>query len=97
MTKRISNGFLLATILGALPLVGGIGAIVLNWRFHYGEPVLGSAVAAVAGALLIFLAVCAENAGRWQKRLAIARDTLVVLFCIGLLLILALILIGPLH
>jgi uncharacterized membrane protein HdeD (DUF308 family) len=95
--KPLSTSLLLSTILGALPIVAGVGSIVLDLQYHYGDPLLGPGLAALSGVLLIVLAIFAENPGPWRRAFMIARDSLILLFCIGLLLLLLLLLVGPLH
>jgi uncharacterized membrane protein HdeD (DUF308 family) len=95
--KPISTSLLLSTILGALLIVGGVGSIVLDLTYHYGDPLLGPILVALLGVLLIVLAIFAENPGPWRRAFVIARDSLILLFCIGLLLLLLRLLIGPLH
>ena len=97
MKKSLSTSLVLATILGSLPLVGGLTAIVFNFRYHDGESILGSCVAVALGLVLIVIAVLSESSGSHQRAFAIARDVLIALFCLGLILVFLLILIGPLH
>ena len=97
MKKPLSTSLVLATILGSLPLVGGLTAIVFNFRYHYGESILGSCAAIALGMLLIVIAVLSENPGSHQRIFAIARNVLIGLLCLGLILVFLLILIGPLH
>jgi uncharacterized membrane protein HdeD (DUF308 family) len=97
MNKPVSTSLVLATILGSLLLVGGLTAIVFNFRYHYGESIIGSFAAITLGLLLIVMAFLSESPGPHQRTFAIARDVLIALFCLGLILVLLLILIGPLH
>ena len=97
MKKSVSTSLLLAMMLGALPLTGGLTAIVFNFRYHYGESILGPCVAVAVGLLLIVIAVLSDSPGPRQRWFVIARDLLIGLLCVGLVLVLLLILIGSLH
>ena len=97
MKKSISTPVVLATILGTLPFIGGLTAILFNLRYHYHESALGPSVGVSIGLLLIVLALLSENPGPYQRMLVIARNALVLLFCAVALLALVVILVGPLH
>ena len=89
-------GFLVATALAALAIVGGAGAIFLEVRDHTNH-FLGPAIEASLGIALLTLAVTAESSGRARKIAVVVRNSLIVLFAVIIVLIFVLMAIGPLH
>jgi hypothetical protein len=97
MKKPISTSLVLATMLGSLALVGGLTAIFFNVRYHYRESVFGPCVAIAVGLFFIVIAIRGENPSPRRRWLVIVRNLLIGLFSVGIVLVLLLILIGPLH
>jgi hypothetical protein len=91
-----STDLVLATILGALAIVGGFGSIFFDLRDRE-RLTAGPLVAGIIGVMLILVAVMSERPGSRQKVFVILRNSLILVFCIGLALAFLLFLIGPLH
>jgi len=96
VNKTPSTDLILAAILGTLAIVAGVSSVFFSLRDR--EPLTsGPLVAGIVGAMLILAAFMSERPGSWQKVFVLVRNSLILVFCIGLALAFLLFLIGPLH
>jgi hypothetical protein len=89
-------GFFVATCFAALAIVSGAGLIFIEYRDHTNQ-FLGPAVMSAVGIALLVLAFFAEKRGRGHKIFVGLRNSILVLFGIVLLVLLAFLLIRPFH
>jgi hypothetical protein len=85
-----------ATCFAALAIVSGAGLVFIEYRDHTFQ-FLGPAVMSAVGIALLFLAFFAEKRGRGHKIVVGLRNSVLVLFGITLLVLLAFLLIRPFH
>jgi hypothetical protein len=96
LAKLPSAGFFVATCFAALAIIGGAGALFVEFRDHTNQ-FLGPAVMLSVGIALLVLAVLSENHGRAHRIVVGLRNSVVVLFALAVVLVLLLIFIGPFH
>jgi hypothetical protein len=76
--------------------VGGFGSILVSLRDRE-RLTLGPFVGGIVGVMLILFALMSELTGSRQRIFVLLRNSLILVFCIGLALAFLLFLIGPLH
>ena len=93
-------GFWIASVCGALLLVGGCTAIFFDfWVFRedVSKPPFALVATVGVGIGLIALAFLGERPGRAHKVIVIVRNSLIIFVALALLLATLLIIVGPMH
>jgi hypothetical protein len=96
LAKVPSAAFLVATCFAALAIVGGAGALFVEFRDHTNQ-FLGPAIMLSVGITFLLLTILGENRGRAHRHVVGLRNSLIVFFAVAVFLVLLLIFIGPFH
>ncbi len=96
MNRTPSTDLVLATIFGTLAIVGGFGSIFFSVRDRE-RLTVGPLAGGAVGVMLILFALMSELHGSRQRIFVLLRNSLILVFCIGLALAFLLFLIGLLH
>ncbi len=95
-----SAGFWIASVCGALLLVGGSAAIFFDFRDYrddLSKDLFAPAATVGVGIGLIALAFLGERPGRAHRGVVIVRNSLITLVAVAALLATLLIIVGPMH